>query len=86
MPWRNGDWPGCMVRFWDGSTGHPIANCDLASKTESQAIANARLIAAAPELYEAAEALLKDANARADLFNARCRDLRAALAKARGEA
>jgi hypothetical protein len=52
--------------------------------TEDETIANGFLIAAAPDLYEAAEALLRDANARADLFNARCRDLRAALAKARG--
>jgi hypothetical protein len=50
--------------------------------TDAAAEANARLIAAAPELYEKAEALLNDAHARADLFNARCRDLRAALAKA----
>jgi D-alanine-D-alanine ligase-like ATP-grasp enzyme len=35
------------------------------------------------ELVAAAEALLADAHARADLFNARCRDLRAVLAKVR---
>lgn len=38
------------------------------------------------ELVEAAEALLRDANTRADLFNARCRDLRAVLAKIGGDA
>jgi hypothetical protein len=35
------------------------------------------------DVVEAAVALLRDAHGRADLFNARCRDLRAAVAKAR---
>jgi hypothetical protein len=77
-----------MVRFWDGNIGHPIANCDLACKTGSQAIANARLIAAAPELYEALDYLAryhKSGGNEGDPDEAE-RKAFAALTKARGEA
>lgn len=49
---------------------------------------DAHLIAAAPELYEALEAFTDDSDCHdeAEWFEARLRDARAALAKARGEA
>lgn len=48
--------------------------------------ANARLIAAAPELYEALEAIMREDDATLSEVNARLEAGRAALAKARGEA
>lgn len=54
--------------------------------TNSEAKANARLIAAAPELYSALEAMLKDAEERlTEVPNPIYHSARAALAKARGE-
>lgn len=70
----------------------PVANCEVPSAhpaVEDRCAANARLIAAAPELLEAAEHLLQHHRVvkllQSDTGSERVRALRAAIVKARGE-
>jgi len=77
--WTPGPWEvdGLYVTAGDPSTGATIADCWKSSRlSHVEKKANARLIAAAPELFEAASALI--ACDTAENWNA----LRAALSRA----
>jgi hypothetical protein len=56
--WWSGEQTGCMVRFFRGSRGMPIANCLRGETGYVAAVANAKLMAAAPELAEALKSCL----------------------------
>ena len=84
-PWRLGNFSGLNDRFiYDGSDeGWAIADTKMHhGRHHKQGLANAHLIAAAPELYEA----LEDAALICRAFGHQCPQFYAALAKARGEA
>ena len=53
MKHTKGEWNGKDSEVYSLETGKTIARCDIGGRDE-QTEANARLIAAAPELYEAA--------------------------------
>ena len=55
--WTPGPWTIGTVNFWwcCGSDGGSVAQIDFAMRDASEANANAHLIAAAPDLYEALE-------------------------------
>lgn len=83
---------GPVESGWE-QAGCGIAHCGMRARTSEEAAANARLIAAAPEMYEALKALL----ACPDISDVAGEDkdpethaaesiARAALSKARGEA
>lgn len=57
-PWQGGISPGCMVHFWRGHTGSPIANCWSRDVGNDEAIANAQLVSAAPEMLVALKMVL----------------------------
>ena len=86
-PWRVFDYFEYEV---DGSDGLLICNCDIPARKDSERKANAQLISAAPELYEALvgayEALcdLSDSDWRDRDFNLMKKCL-AAIRKANGE-
>lgn len=67
---------------WE-EAGCGIAHCGMRARTQEEAAANARLISAAPDLYEALRDLCASGGPDdgADLFE----KANAALAKARGE-
>ena len=75
----------CHVYYGDYPTGTPIADYPQAIEEN---IANARLIAAAPDLLEALERLLPNveylADGRAEVI-AQIKDATAAITKAKGE-
>jgi hypothetical protein len=97
-PWRNGDpknlmSPGHVMAKRDGwSSGYLVAACCGASDSSDRGlrfeqIANADLIAAAPDLYAALDAMLRCEAEGGDLEDLRRVNAaaEAALAKARGE-
>lgn len=79
-PWHQG--VKVPTTVWSGRTiaSEPVALCHDNTLPRPQAIANACLIAAAPDLLEALEAMLDD---KATTYAVRCNRARAAIAKAR---
>jgi hypothetical protein len=69
--------------------GWHIADCDMGGLCLDEVRANAHLIAAAPDLYEALESLLDDLKMTPEInldgWGIETNQARAALAKARGE-
>ncbi len=95
-PWTQGHSPAGITCVWlDGATEplHEMGRCT--SWIDCNTEANARLIAAAPELLDACMAMIEwddreqdhavDFNARMDLCRAAFNKARAAIAKATGE-
>ena len=79
-PWYNSDLRKGRMVFAKTDT-RLVADCsDISVRTEGEEQANARLIAAAPELLEALEYLMKHDNSEG------WSNARAAIAKARGQA
>ncbi|HXJ14353.1 MAG TPA: hypothetical protein VNH19_18915 [Candidatus Limnocylindrales bacterium] len=70
---------GRYVRY-EGIRGPNICDLDVFGGTEQEARANARLIAAAPDLLAALQAVVRVADRKTDEFDA----ARAAIAKATG--
>ena len=73
----------------NSSTGASIASCigdHTEERTRDNRLANAHLIAAAPDMYEALEAMLGEYAPSDQVKNSAAVLARAALAKARGEA
>ena len=84
----NRDFRTCLnVMTEDGLRFIAAVSCDPHTDT-AQLAANARLIAAAPDILEAAEALLAvcEMTVFSDQYPAECWKMRAAMAKARGDA
>ena len=71
--------------FPTGPWSHAVARL-YARKDEAERLANAALIAAAPELLEALECLLSFCPAETEVQDRKVLAARAALRKARGEA
>jgi hypothetical protein len=73
-----------------GGQGMPLPVCHMLWPTdkrkEAETMANARLIAAAPDLLEALERILADGDVRDILGKADMSKARSAIAKARGGA
>ena len=88
-PWKQENNPLNIVNY-NAPKGHPVdiarANCPDLDRLWDAATANARLIAASPDLLAACEEALRfTANVEHDQPVLR-RQLKAAIAKARGEA
>ncbi len=80
-----------VTQTWEINQGYPIGtNAGIRiRRTEGQSIndqeANARLIAAAPDLLEAAQKVLADLDEKPDYYVPGYHDLKQAIAKATGE-
>ena len=94
--WTPGPWEVCDLSIRDGVPVHEITSlhdsCWIAQVQDHRncsgtlpGSANAHLIAAAPELYEALEALVPFVNGAFEGAMQRVKSARAALRKARGE-
>lgn len=70
----------------DGGMIQEVAACGPTDAGQDQQQANARLIAAAPDLYEALESLVDEVTNHGEADGAILDSARAALTKARGEA
>ena len=92
MEHTKGEWilsAGCFAR----QVKTYVTNTDLEviagveANTEKEVLANAHLIAAAPDMYEALKGLMRDysTNPNSDIFYAACLKAREALTKAEGK-
>jgi hypothetical protein len=89
--YTKGPWVADKFGDIDGPNGEPIATTDGVPGIEDVAGANARLIAAAPDMYEAlrvaeiaSEELCQGQDAANECWNT-LRTIRAAIAKAEGK-
>jgi hypothetical protein len=94
-PWIEKEWTECLTIFPhkgnEDEPGYPLATVHKDPKhgfTADRARANARLIAAAPDLLAALENLLNpiEKGWKVDDMTVRIEEARAAIAKARGDA
>lgn len=88
-PWR-ADWPEndpCNAQVWSGPNSRICFLAHDDTRQNATGIANARLIAAAPDLYDALASLIEPTptKAQAQLWTAKLAFAKAALAKARGD-
>ena len=78
-----GPWESKRRLVWD-TNGFSLADCWDYNRTEEECFANARLIAAAPDMLEALEYV--NAKSTIDMDDAMIDVVTAAIAKAKGEA
>jgi hypothetical protein len=87
--WTPGPWTNCNDSFIEADVSGKVVveemNTEIEFMEDEEITANANLIAAAPDLYEALEAILEERYENSEL-DPLVNDARAALAKARGEA
>lgn len=83
--WMSGHSPACRVAHEEShGMWAPVAMCTNQTIGDDQAIANAQLIAAAPDLLAACELALEEARERDEDMGANCWPMmRAAIAKAK---
>lgn len=80
-PWINEDYPGACNPSVSGHDGANVATCGGKHRSKEEKAANADLIAAAPDLYEALRELLEHTECHC-VTEGDCNQACAALAKA----
>lgn len=87
-PWHIGVRQPNSDKFIYGQDGSEVANCDMLTNFHDVNLANARLIAAAPDMLEALEkaaSILEDEYQTTDCRHPSKTGLYAVIAKAKGE-
>jgi hypothetical protein len=85
-PWKIGVRQPSSDKFIYGPSGEEVADCDRLFNTPQENLANARLIAAAPELLEALQAAEIAIESYSGGESSDLETIRAAISKATGEA